>query len=136
MRMRHLQVLNEKGWKNTTKSYVWVFTNGEYEPDPQIRIYEYHPGRSGSFAADFMAGFQGILQTDGYSGYENIPCEAHALCWVHASRYFVEAIPTGLEKEEIAETTSGQALKRINELFALDKELPALQPISWLRPAR
>jgi hypothetical protein len=38
----------------------------------------------------------------------------------------VEAIPTGLEKEEIAETTSGQALNRINELFALDKELAEL----------
>ena len=118
-----VQVLNEKNRKNTTKSYMWVFTNGEYETDQQIRIYEYHPGRSGSFAADFLEGFQGILQTDGYSGYEKIPCEAHALCWVHARRYFVEAIPPGLAKEEIAETTSGQALKKINALFALDKEL-------------
>lgn len=74
-------------------------------------------------SSDFLEGFHGILQTDGYSGYEKISCEAHALCWVHARRYFVEAIPTGLEKEEIAETTSGQALNRINELFALDKEL-------------
>jgi hypothetical protein len=92
----------------------------------QIRIYEYHPGRSGSFAADFLAGFHGILQTDGYSGYEKISCEAHALCWVHARRYFVEAIPPGLSKDEIADTISGQALIRINELFALDKELAEL----------
>ena len=121
-----VQVLNEKNRKNTTKSFMWVYTNGEYEVRWQIRIYEYHSGRSGSFAADFLAGFHGILQTDGYSGYEKISCEAHALCWVHARRYFVEAIPTGLEKEEIAETTSGQALNRINELFALDKELAEL----------
>ena len=39
-----VQVFNEKKWKNTTKSYMWVFTNGEYEPDHQIRIYEYHQG--------------------------------------------------------------------------------------------
>ena len=121
-----VQVLNEKNRKNTTKSFMWVYTNGEYEVNWQIRIYEYHSGRSGNFAADFLEGFHGILQTDGYSGYEKISCEAHALCWVHARRYFVEAIPTGLEKEEIAETTSGQALNRINELFALDKELAEL----------
>ena len=121
-----VQVLNEKKRKNTTKSYMWVFTNGEYEPDHQIRIYEYHPGRSGSFAADFLKGFHGILQTDGYSGYEKISCEEHALCWVHGHRYFVEAIPPGLDKNEIADTISGQALKRINELFTLDKDLAEL----------
>lgn len=27
-----VQVLNEKGRKNTSKSYMWVFTSGEYEP--------------------------------------------------------------------------------------------------------
>ena len=51
-----VQVLNKKNRKNTTKSYMWVFINGEYEPDHQIRIYEYHSGRSGSFAADFLKG--------------------------------------------------------------------------------
>ena len=54
--------------------------------------------------------------------YENILCEAHDTLL----RYFVEAIPPELEKAEIAETTSGQALKRINELFALDKDLAEL----------
>ena len=121
-----VQVLNEKKRKSTTKSYMWVFSNSEYEPDHQIRIYEYHPGRSGSFAADFLKGFHGILQTDGYSGYEKISCEEHALCWVHGRRYFVEAIPPGLDKNEIADTISGQALKRINELFTLDKDLAEL----------
>ena len=43
--------LNEKGRKNKTKSYMWVYTNGEFVRDGrQIRIYEYHPGRNGGFA--------------------------------------------------------------------------------------
>ena len=42
-----VQVLNEKGRKNKTKSYMWVYTNGEFVQDGrQIRIYEYHPGRN------------------------------------------------------------------------------------------
>ena len=46
-----VQVLNEKGRKNKTKSYMWVYTNGEFVRDGrQIRIYEYHPGRNGGFA--------------------------------------------------------------------------------------
>lgn len=32
-----------------------------------IRLYEYQPGRSGSYAKDFLKGFNGILQTDGYT---------------------------------------------------------------------
>ena len=37
-----VQVLGEKGRKNKTKSYMWVFTNGEYEQyGRQIRIYRY-----------------------------------------------------------------------------------------------
>ena len=119
-----VQVLNEKGRKNKTKSYMWVYTNGEFVQDGrQIRIYEYHPGRNGGFAGKFLEGYAGILQTDGYAGYEQISCKAHALCWVHARRYFVDAIPAGISPEEAAESISGQAIRKINELFALDKEL-------------
>ena len=119
-----VQVLNEKGRKNKTKSYMWVYTNGEFVQDGhQIRIYEYHPGRNGGFAGKFLEGYAGILQTDGYAGYEQISCKAHALCWVHARRYFVDAIPAGISQEDAAESISGQAIRKINELFALDKEL-------------
>jgi hypothetical protein len=42
---------------------------------------------------------------------------------VHARRYFIDAIPAGISQEEAAESISGQAVRKINELFALDKEL-------------
>lgn len=89
-----VQVLGEKGRKNKTKSYMWVFTNGEYEQEGhQIRIYKYQPERSGSFAGEFLKEYKGTLQTDGYAGYEQVAYRAHALCWAHARRYFVEALP-------------------------------------------
>lgn len=75
-----VQVHKEKGRKNPAKSYMWVFSSGEYEQAHPIRLYEYQPGRSGSYAEDFLKGFNGILQTDGYTGYQKVPCQAHALC--------------------------------------------------------
>ncbi|WP_196592889.1 IS66 family transposase [Pectinatus sottacetonis] len=124
-----VQVLHEKGRKNKTKSYMWVYTNGEFQTDgQQIRIYEYHPGRSGSFAGEFLKDYKGILQTDGYAGYEQISSKEHALCWVHARRYFVDSIPAGLTKEDAATSVSGQAIQRINEFFALDKGLADKTP--------
>jgi|GEM_PF-6890110 len=91
-----------------------------------IRLYEYQPGRSGSYAKDFLKGFNGILQTDGYTGYQKVPCHAHALCWAHARRYFVEAIPPDLPKEDLLGSICKEAIERINELFAIDKGLAEL----------
>ncbi|WP_081371922.1 IS66 family transposase [Selenomonas ruminantium] len=45
---------------------------------------------------------------------------AHALCWAHARRYFVEALPPDLKQEEADTSISGQAVKRIKELLALE----------------
>ena len=118
-----VQVHKEKGRKNPAKSYMWVFSSGEFEQAHPIRLYEYQPGRSGSYAEDFLKGFNGILQTDGYNGYQKVPCQAHALCWVHARRYFVEAIPPDLPKEDLLGSICKEAIERINELFAIDKGL-------------
>ena len=50
----------------------------------------YAPGRSGKYASDILQGFSGILQVDGYAGYncvldlrDNQPIEL-AYCWAHA----------------------------------------------------
>ena len=68
----------------------------------------------------------GILQTDGYTGYQKVPCQAHALCWAHARRYFVEAIPPDLQEEDLLVSICKEAIERINELFAIDKGLAGL----------
>ena len=107
-----VQVHKEKGRKNPAKSYMWVFSSGEYEQAHPIRLYEYQPGRSGSYAEEFLKGFNGILQTDGYTGYQKVPCHAHALCWAHARRYFVEAIPPDLQKEDLLGSICKEAIER------------------------
>ena len=63
-----VQVLGEKGRKNTTKSYMWLYTSGKYEPLHKIRLFDYQPSRSGSCAKEYREGFQGFLHTDAYAG--------------------------------------------------------------------
>ena len=63
-----LQVLKEPERPPTTKSYMWIFKRGELERP--VLIYEYHPTRSGDVARSFLGGYQGYVQTDGYSGYD------------------------------------------------------------------
>ena len=41
-----VQVLNEEGRKNTTKSYMWVYSTS-VNAEKGIRIFKYAPGRSG-----------------------------------------------------------------------------------------
>lgn len=47
-----VQVLNEDGKKNTTKSYMWVFSTSE-NSKRGIRIFKYATGRSGENAKCF-----------------------------------------------------------------------------------
>jgi len=62
-----LQVMNKDGRKNTTDSYMWVYTTGQHSKTP-IRIFEYKPCRSGEYPQKFLKGFKGYLHTDAYSG--------------------------------------------------------------------
>jgi len=47
-----LQVLNEPGRANTSKSYMWVYRGGQ--PDHPALLYQYHPTRSGRVVLDYI----------------------------------------------------------------------------------
>ena len=87
-----VQVLKEPDRAATTKSYMWVFKRGD--PEKPVLIHEYHPTRSGEVAQSFLSGYQGYVQTDGYSGYDFLDYTEgieHIGCWAHARRKFIEA---------------------------------------------
>ncbi len=88
-----VQVLNEPGRNNTSKSYMWVFRGGD--PDKPALIYQYHPTRSGEVPKNFINGYEGYIQTDGYKGYNSLEQASniiHIGCWAHARRKFHEVI--------------------------------------------
>jgi len=63
-----VQVLGKEERPDTSKSYMWVARGGP--PKTPLVFYEYQETRNYSYAKDFLAGYSGYLQTDGYPGYE------------------------------------------------------------------
>ncbi len=66
-----IQVLREEGRKNTSKSWMWVYSSAAISRKP-IRIFQYAPGRGSRYPKAFLEGFEGFLVTDGYGGYSQI----------------------------------------------------------------
>jgi transposase len=119
-----VQVVKEPGRSAETKSYMWVFRGGT--PEKPGIIFEYHPSRAGNIASKFIAGYSGVIQTDGYSGYnfiDKLKNVTHAGCFAHARRKFHEVIKAaGKDKEKEKTGYSGQALKYISEIYKIEKE--------------
>jgi hypothetical protein len=59
--------------------YVWVFTNMEDV------YYLYKGGREAEFLHDTLSGFNGVLISDFYSGYDSLPCRQQK-CLLHLIR--------------------------------------------------
>ncbi|WP_346916762.1 transposase [Clostridium sp.] len=65
-----LQVIEDNGKESKSKKYMWLYkTGGNVRP---IIIYDYQKTRSSSCPRDFLSGFSGYLQTDGYAGYNSV----------------------------------------------------------------
>ena len=120
-----IQVLNEPGRKNTTDSYMWVYSSIKESKQP-IRIFEYQPGRSGKYQAAFLKDYNGFIHTDAYKGYEKVSDITRCLCWSHLRRYFVDPLPKDVKSPEA--TLPSQAIAYINKLFEIEKKLEILSP--------
>jgi transposase len=120
-----LEVLCEPGRPAQTKSYMWVYrTSGDTQTP--IVLYDYQEGRSGRFAKQYLAGFSGILHSDGWNGYQQVEEQGVTLCgcWAHARRKFKEAlIAASSGKEDIPEAIG---LSYCNKLFAIEKRAEAM----------
>ena len=120
-----LQVLHEAGRSAQTKSYMWLYMTGETEAR-QIALYEYQPGRGAAYPAEFLSGFHGYLQTDGYDGYNNVKDVIHLGCWAHLRRKFDEAVKALPKGAKTGAAVTGQAY--CTKLFMIERELQGLPP--------
>jgi len=121
----HVQVLKEKGRAPTTKSYMWVMRGGVSK---DLAIYfEYRPSRSAKVAQELLCNYQGVIQTDGYSGYnfiDHATDKEHVECWAHARRKFDEVLKaTGkYQKKKSKSGHADIALNFIGQLYQIEKE--------------
>jgi hypothetical protein len=62
------------------QAYLWQYGR----PGGGV-VFEFQMGRGRAGPKQFLEGFEGILQTDGYIGYEKVggPKMVHVGCWAH-----------------------------------------------------
>ena len=95
---------------------------------PAVVLY-YSPNREGCHPQRQLARYTGIIQVDAYSGYNALYAEGRkpgpiveAACWAHGRRKLYELARLG--KMPIAI----EAVRRIDELFAIEREINGLPP--------
>lgn len=108
------QVLREKGRTAEQTSYMWLYTTGSDALTP-IVLYDYQPSRKGSCAQNFLEGFRGLVQCDGYQGYNKLEDVILVCCLAHARRKFFEAVPAARRKRlKLLDINSDVAIEDIN----------------------
>ena len=126
-----VQVMDEPGRENTQQSFMWVFCGGP--PQAPVRWYEYAPSRGAevpqrvlfSEATRAPPGADPVwvfyLQSDGFSAYhvlaEAPEVIAHAGCWAHVRRKFVDAA-AGRNA-----AAAQQMVALIGELYAVERDV-------------
>ena len=126
-----LQVLNEPGRANTSKSYMWVFCGGN--PDHPTVLYRYEPTRSGAVALDFLDGYQGYIQSDDYNGYDYLAKNQGIIqlgCWAHVRRKFFDVVKARKKhrgKKDNPKGLADQALDYIGALYQIEKAIRSEQ---------
>lgn len=118
-----VQVMKEVGRADSAQSFMWVIRGGP--PGKPVIVYRYHPSRSASIPLQYLSGYKGHLQTDGYEGYGEVgslPGIIHVGCWAHARRKFDEA-----GKSSKKPGSAHEALGRIAKIYRIERDLRAQQ---------
>ena len=108
-----LKVLDRNHKDGIHKGYMWLY----HAPVDRLVLFDYRKGRDQSGPKEMLAGFKGIIQTDGYivydSLYENHPDIHLTFCMAHARRKFVDAL-------EDDEKQANHILDEMQLLYALE----------------
>lgn len=104
-------------------SYMWLYCSGTDSPGigslRNIVLYDYQPSRAGRSAAEYLSGYNGYLQVDGYAGYEQTQATLVG-CLAHARRKFVEA----QKAQQPGKTGKAHwALNHLQKLYAIEKQI-------------
>jgi transposase len=99
------------------QAYLWQYGR----PGGGV-VFDFRLGRGREGPREFLGGFEGILQTDGYVAYDHVggPKMVRAACWAHARRKFFEAV-----KLNPGDATATRIVTRIDELFGIDAQARA-----------
>ncbi len=119
-----IQVLKEDGKAAESKSFMWLYRTGRY--DPAITLFEYQPSRAKEHPREFLKDFEGFLQTDAYAGYDGLEGVINVGCWAHAKRKYDDAIKATGARGKNSKAQEG--LKHCQKLYKIEKNIRHLGP--------
>jgi transposase len=116
------------GNKKTKTGRLWTYVRDDRNTGlalPPAVWFANSPDRKGIHPQTHLSGFSGVLQADGYAGFNELYRDGRiteAACWAHTRRKIHDVhvrTPSALTDE---------ALKRIGELYAVKADIRGMQP--------
>ena len=117
----------DPGRGKTKAGYLWAIARDDRPwggSDPPAVAYAYAPGRGAEHAIQHLAGFNGVLQVDGYAAYEKLTDVKRAggplvlaHCWSHFRRRFYDIAKGG------SAPIATEALLRVAALYEIEAQI-------------
>ncbi len=133
----------DPGRGKTKTGYLWAIARDERPfggTAPPGVVFCYADGRSGKHATEFLTGFSGTLQVDGYTGYNALTKPGRnsgpvklAYCWAHARRKLKEV------HDRDGSPIAKEGLKRISKFYKIElmaNRLSSARPRGRNKPSR
>jgi transposase len=118
------------GTGKTKTGRLWTYVRDDRPAgshDPPAVLFRYSPDRKGERPRQHLKAFRGILQADGYAGFNGLYDRAleplqEAACWAHARRKFFDL--HGATESPVAR----EALERIAILYQIEADIRGKSP--------
>jgi transposase len=118
----------EPGHGKTKTGRLWTYVRDDRPAGSQAAPavwFAYSPDRKGEHPARHLSSYQGILQADGYAGFNQLyekGAITEAACWAHVRRKFHDLYQA--HRSPIAK----EALERIAQLYGIETEIRGRSP--------
>ena len=118
----------EPGRGKTKTGRLWTYVRDDRpadSADPAAVWFAYSPDRKGEHPAGHLQNYVGVLQADGYAGFNKLYETGRiveAACWAHVRRKFHDLFQA--HRSPIAK----EALERIGALYGIEQEIRGRAP--------
>jgi transposase len=118
----------EPGNGKTKTGRLWTYVRDDRPAGSEAASavwFAYSPDRRGEHPARHLNNYRGILQADGYAGFNKLyetGAIVEAACWAHVRRKFFEL------HQGHASPVAKEALDRIGQLYGIEKEIRGRSP--------
>src|SRR5580692_362750 len=118
----------EPGNGKTKTGRLWTYVRDDRPAGseaPSAVWFAYSPDRKGEHPASHLKSYRGILQADGFAGFNRLyetGTIVEAACWAHVRRKFFDL------HQGHASPVAREALERIGQLYGIEKEIRGRSP--------